>query len=137
MAQKCILTKIFSKIKYVLYKYMILGNIYHKIRIWIIINFFCAKSFILEYLEFCNQKSQYWPLFQLNFHHWTGIWKQKWHSVIYIEFENYLDIDQIKKWWIFKFFIFHWKSFSIKNSNSYNLIDSSQCDGDGYDPRNF
>ena len=124
MVQKGILIKKFCKIKYVLGKYMILGNFYHWIRIWIIIDFFRSNSFILEYLDFWDQKSQYWPSFQFNLHHWPGIWKQKWPSVINIEFENYLDIDQIKKWWIFKFFIFDWKSFLIKNSNSVMKIES-------------
>ena len=48
MAQKGILTKIFSKIKYVLDKYMIIGNFYRKIRIWIIIDFFAQIHLFLK-----------------------------------------------------------------------------------------
>ena len=110
MVQKSISTKIFSKMKHVFDEYMILGNFYHWIRNWIIIDFFRANSFILESLEFCDKKIQCLPLFQLNFHHWTAIFDQKWLSVKNKEFENSSCCNLIKYQGNFKI-LYCWLNF--------------------------
>ena len=80
LSEKVTLTKCYLKTKFVLVIGTIKGIFWEQKMYGLLLIFFRANSYDLEYFECRYQKLTYGVQFPLSFHHWIRIYYQNWKS---------------------------------------------------------